>query len=190
MSLHKGKRRLCLILTVLISGLLFWVGPVAMAEAKQQKVFQTPEIEVIFPDSGYAEQALPAQAGPGYFARYSTHLKFCKQPEQPPHMQQVRSADGWLCHFYILPPLEAQALHAEVLKRQAENWTISYQREPGIGTETHAGHPMLVWRQQSGKTRLDHFLVIGPRHNYLFVSSPYGDGERIRNVVSTLKFME
>ncbi|MEZ0369976.1 MAG: hypothetical protein ACAI44_12890 [Candidatus Sericytochromatia bacterium] len=156
-----------------------------------QRVFQNQEIQITFPETGFALKPLPAKSITGYFANWLTHLKFCRQPKQPPHVQQVHSEDGWLCNFYILPRLGKTEVRAEVLKRRSAHTQISYQKEAGIiGEEAHQGHPMLVWREQSGKTRLDHFLIIGPKHNFLFVSSPYGDGEMLRRTVASLRFLD
>ena len=178
----------CLILFCLMSASLLAAEPGLMA-AETNRVFQNQEIKVVFPESGYAAKSVTPKAGAAYFARYLTHLKFCKQPQQPPHVQQVRSEDGWLCSFYILPPLAKEQLKTEILKQQGPHQTLTYQKKPGIGEERHRDRPMLVWRMQSGKTRLDHFLLIGPQHNYLFVSSPYGDGEMTRKTVETLEFL-
>lgn len=158
----------------------------AMAEPSE-RLYRAPDFEVTFPEGGYAAKPLPDTETAGYFRQYDLHIKFCRQPALPPHVQQVRSEDGWLCSFYRLPPLGAGAARAEILARKPEQTTISYAKAEGIGTEAHQDLPMLVWREQSGKTRLDHFLVLGPRHNYLFVSSPYGDGDRIREVLRTLR---
>lgn len=159
------------------------------AESIPNRVFQNGEIKVTFPETGYAVKDKPA-TGTGYFAGYTTRIRFCRQPYQPPHVQQVRSEDGWLCTFYILPPLAEAEVRAEILRQKGKLESITYQKENGIGKETIKGHQVLVWRMQAGKTRLDHFLVLGPKHNYLFVSSPYGDGESTRKVVETLQVLK
>lgn len=192
---------LCLVMIGLYQGLTIPVSPIgsslrfipfsaepAMA-ADLPRHFQTAEIQLTFPESGYAVQALPARPPSGYFDSYSAHLKFCKQPRQPAYVQQVYSDDGWLCHFYELPALKPEQIKPLILKRRTQSVRITYRQKAGIGEETYKGHPLLVWREQAGKTRLDHFLVVGPAHNYLFVSSPYGDGEMIRNVLNTLNFL-
>lgn len=151
-----------------------------------QQIFRNSEITVTFPPDGFAVQTQPKTPGKTYFERYVTHLKFCRQPKAPPHVQQVRSEDGWLCHFYVLPVLEKEKIKALVLQAHPQPGVVTYQKQPGIGEEKWNGHDLLVWREQYGKTRLDHFLVLGPKANYLFVSSPYGDGDRIREIVKTL----
>ena len=50
------------------------------------------------------------------------------------------------------------------------------------------GHRVIRWRFQAGKTRLDHYLLIGKKFNYLFVSSPYGSNGAIEELISRTKF--
>lgn len=179
------KKRLCL--SLISTGML--LTSFAYGSDKTLKTFEHQDLRVDFPEDGFAEQTVPQHPEAEYFSRYQVHLKFCRQPELPAHMQQVRSTDGWLCHFYVLPPLTVEQAKVEILKTQTSDQSISYQKQQGlIGEERFKQHPMLVWRHQSGKTRLDHFLVFGPEQNVLFVSSPYGDGDRIRKIVESLEF--
>lgn len=151
-------------------------------------IFENPEIHVTFPADGYISKSVTPAKTQDYFAQYTTHLKFCRQPTLPSYVQQVRSEDGWLCHFYVLPVLDKAKIKDAILKRDDRHTEITYQKKKGIGEEAINGQPMLVWREQSGKTRLDHFLVLSHQHHYLWVSSPYGDGERMREILKTLQF--
>lgn len=47
--------------------------------------------------------------------------------------------------------------------------------------------PLLKWRYQAGKTRLDHFLLFGKRQNYLFISSPYSSSKDFEKRVGSIK---
>lgn len=152
-----------------------------------KRLFKNDEIEVTFPEDGFASQKIEKEKGEKYLSQYSTYLKFCKQPEQPPYVQQVYSADGWLCAFYILPPWDVDKIKQDLLSGLDKYDQIRYQEQETIGEEIINGNKVLVWRHRRGKTRLDKFLVLGKKHHYLFVSSPYGDGDKIRQIVETVK---
>ena len=49
--------------------------------------------------------------------------------------------------------------------------------------------PVISWRNQRGKTRLDHFLVLGDEHAYHFTSAPYGNGDEIELIIESMNML-
>jgi hypothetical protein len=125
---------------------------------------------------------------PQYLAKSLQTVDFCKWSPQPPHVQQVsRPERGFLCELHVLPAQpEGQVLKIVEAAHQAES--RKHVRNFRLETVTLGKHRVVRWRFQVGKTRLDHFILIGKRHNYLFVSSPYGSNGAIEEIIRNASF--
>ncbi len=125
---------------------------------------------------------------PQHFAKPLQTIDFCKWNPQPPHVQQVsRPRTGFLCELHILPALgesdvlaAVQAAHEQESRKHVRNFRLE--------TVSIGKHRVVRWRFQAGKTRLDHFMLIGKKYNYLFVSSPYGSNGAIEDIISKASF--
>lgn len=125
---------------------------------------------------------------PQHLPQPITTVDFCPWRPQPPEVQQaMRPESGFLCELHILPhAAEAEALdkiksaHANDGRRHVRNFRL---QAVDIGR-----HRVIRWRFQAGKTRLDHFLLMGKKFNYLFVSSPYGSNGMIEDIIVRVKF--
>lgn len=119
-----------------------------------------------------------------YLPQPLTSVDFCPWRPQPPEVQQVmRPERGYLCELHILPfASETQALRA--IRNAHAHESHRYARNGDLRTVEIAGHRVIRWRWQAGKSRLDHFLLIGKKFNYLFVSSPYGSNGGIEEIIS------
>ncbi len=90
-----------------------------------------------------------------------------------------------LSSLYILPELSMKKIKKEIVSYV--NKHLPFQIVDKIKAIEIEGKTVLKWRVQSGKTRLDHFVVFGEKYNYLFVSSPYGTSGAIETVISEMK---
>lgn len=143
--------------------------------------------ELRIPFGDFERRIIPQPPAEGpYFDRYLEIVKFCREPVLPPHIQQVHSSDGWLCEMRVLPIARPGEILAEIesIQPQTGHATITPVNEESIG-----GFTILYWRYQSGKTRLDHFLLPARLHYYLLISSPYGDGENIRKLIESTEYV-
>lgn len=124
-----------------------------------------------------------------YLAKPLQLIEFCPFQPQDPEVQQVGpSESGFLCELYKMP-LE----NAETALELVQNASKVKRKDHGIFRNVEVVKlrdlKVVRWRFQVGKTRLDHFLVIGKKHNYLFVSSAYGSNGSIEEILArtTLK---
>jgi len=147
--------------------------------------FKRQGVTIPFPNGEFEEKEPLYVASDKALHQFAGYVKFCKQPELPPEVQQVMSEDGWLCELTILQKIFAEDIKEEIAELYP---TATYEGEPGIGKETINGREVFVWREQYGKTRLDHFLLLGDVEDYHFVSSPYGDGDTIRTIIQGMSF--
>lgn len=151
-------------------------------------VFSNEEIRIHF--NGQFEPR--EKPGNTQYAKYLPQpiatVDFCPWKPQPPEVQQVmRPERGFLCELHILPgATEEQAMirinaaHANDKRRHVRNFRLQVT---DIG-----GHRVILWRFQAGKTRLDHYLLIGKKFNYLFVSSPYGSNGAMEEIIGRVAF--
>lgn len=151
-------------------------------------VFTNEEIRIDFGGQFEQREKPGTTQYPQHLPQPITTVDFCPWRPQPPDVQQVmRPERGFLCELHILPgATEAQAMHkiqsahANDKRRHVRNFRL---QATDIG-----GHRVIRWRFQAGKTRLDHFLLMGRKFNYLFVSSPYGSNGAIEELISRTKF--
>ncbi len=153
-------------------------------DSKKKKMFSNTEIQVDLGPFEVLEKPQRKKAD-SYFYRVKQQIKFCKQPELPPYVQQVHSESGWLCELYVLGVADEKTVRADIKRSYPENKFGHYSKVQKLKI---AGFDVLKWRYRIGKTRLDHFLVFAKQFHYLFVSSPYGDGARIHKIVETMKY--
>lgn len=126
---------------------------------------------------------------PQHLAKPLQTIDFCKWNPQPPEVQQVsRPERGFLCELHILPAQaesevlkSVRAAHAAEARKHVRNFRLE--------AVTIGKHRVARWRFQVGKTRLDHLVLIGKKHNYLFVSSPYGSNGALEDIVSKVRFL-
>jgi len=125
---------------------------------------------------------------PQHLTKPRQTIDFCKWYPQPPDVQQVmRPERGFLCELHILPgQSEREVMHTVKTAHEAES--RKHVRNFRLETVTIGKHRVVRWRFQVGKTRLDHFILIGKKHNYLFVSSPYGSNGALEDIISKTKF--
>lgn len=166
---------------------LVWVMLVRAISA-ESTVFTNDEISVDFAGT-FAVRETPGET------QYSRHLAkplqtidFCKWQPQPPEVQQVmRPERGFLCELHVLPAqTESRALAKIRSAHSAE--ARQYVRHTGLKAYELAGNRVIRWRFQAGKTRLDHYLLLGKKYHYLFVSSPYGSTGTIEAIIERVKF--
>ena len=99
----------------------------------------------------------------------------------------MRPERGFLCELHILPgAIETKAM-AQIQSAHSAN-KERHVRNVRLEATDIGGHRVISWRWQAGKTRLDHYLLIGKKFNYLFVSSPYGSNGAIEELISRTKF--
>ncbi len=124
---------------------------------------------------------------PAYLPQPVRTIDFCQWQPQPPEVQQVlRPASGFLCELHVLPSRGERTLEQAVRNAVAAKHE-AYQRSFNLRVDKIAGHRVLCWRFQSGKTRLDHFAIAGNKYDYLFVSSPYGSNGMIEEILKSLR---
>ncbi|MFO1479222.1 MAG: hypothetical protein U1F40_03360 [Turneriella sp.] len=151
-------------------------------------IFANEEIRIEF-RSAFAVRDKPGVTQyPRHLPQPLRSLDFCPWQPQPPDVQQVmRPESGYLCELHILPAqAEKQALEQVTAAHAAD--TRKYARNLRLEATDIGSHRVIRWRLQMGKTRLDHFLLIGKRYNYLFVSSPYGSHGALEKVIEEAKF--
>lgn len=114
-------------------------------------------------------------------------IDFCKWNPQPPEVQQVsRPERGFLCELHILPAQnEREVMKTVQAAHEAES--RKHVRNFRLAAVSMGGHRVVRWRFQVGKTRLDHFILIGKKYNYLFISSPYGSNGALEDIISNAK---
>lgn len=151
-------------------------------------VFTNEEIRIDFGGHFELREKPGTTQYPSQLPQPLTTVDFCPWRPQAPEVQQVmRPERGFLCELHILPgATEAKAMaqiqsaHSGNKKRHVRNFRL---QATDIG-----GHRVIHWRFQAGKTRLDHYLLIGKKFNYLFVSSPYGSNGAIEEIIGRAAF--
>lgn len=162
---------------------LILAATVCLQAARKLTVFSNDEIRIEFG----GEFALRDQPGdtlyPQQIAKPVHTIDFCKWNPQPPEVQQVsRPERGFLCELHILPAQnESQVMKTVQAAHAAEN--RKHVRNFRLEAISIGNHRVVRWRFQVGKTRLDHFILIGKKYNYLFVSSPYGTNGALEDII-------
>ncbi len=151
--------------------------------AEDTTVFTTAEIRVDFAGPFNVRIEPGATVYRDLFPRPLQTVDFCRWQAQDPEVQQVsRPETGYLCEMHVLHVKSVQDIMYAVRKS-------SETKRPDRGTNrdlTYSeiyGLKVIQWRFQAGKTRLDHYLLLGKKYNYLFISSPYGSQGTIESVL-------
>ena len=148
--------------------------------------FSNEEVIINFVPDGYLVKKVNNKIfNNDYFNKYNKFFKFCKMSPLPEYMQQPSSSDGWFCHFYVLPYEPEDKVKSFIPSMYQKN---RFSRKFEVKTIKINKFNVLRWRYQIGKTRLEHFLVLGNQYNYLFISSPYGESSRVLQVIRTMRF--
>lgn len=153
-------------------------------------VFTNEEIYIDFGGQFEPREKPGTTLYPRYLPEPLTTVDFCPWQPQPPEVQQVmRPERGFLCELHILPAFtEAQALIA--VKKAHAHESHKHARNSGLEAFSLGSYRVIRWRWQAGKSRLDHFLLIGKKFNYLFVSSPYGSNGTIESILNRVQFRQ
>ncbi|MBN8221517.1 MAG: hypothetical protein J0L53_11375 [Spirochaetes bacterium] len=110
-------------------------------------------------------------------------VDFCRWQPQDPDVQQVnRPETGYLCEMHILHVQSVAEIMAAV-RKSSEKPRADRGTSRNLTYSEFHGLRVIQWRFQAGKSRLDHFLVLGKAYNYLFVSSPYGSNGLIEEIL-------
>lgn len=156
------------------------------AKETSAETFRNDEIEVPFNEQVRILNGDFTPAAEGYFLKVVQQVRFCQWQERPGHIQSVGpGSDGYLCNFYVLPPLSEKAATGKIQRTFKKKSPVSLLTEPEamqIGW-----FRLLKWRYAIGKTRLDHYLVFGKKYNYLFVSWPYGSNGSIEKIIGGMR---
>ena len=99
----------------------------------------------------------------------------------------IFSYEIYLSTLFVLPKKSQRKL-----KKEIQQYVIDhppYQIAGSIKKNKIGDKKVLQWLLRAGKTRLDHYMVLGKQHNYLFVSSPYSSNGHIETVIAKLKFI-
>lgn len=153
-------------------------------------VFTNEEVQIDFGGQFQRRESPGATLYPHRLPDPLTTVDFCPWRPQPPEVQQVmRPESGYLCELHILPAAtEAQALIA--VKKAHSHESHKHARNSGLEAFSLGDHRVIRWRWQAGKSRLDHFLLIGKKFNYLFVSSPYGSNGTLEAILTRVQFRQ
>ncbi len=93
-----------------------------------------------------------------------------------------------LSTLYIMPKISMKKLIVEIEDYILKN--PPYQITNPIKKVKIDKRRVLSWRAQTGKTRLDHYMIFGEMYNYLFVSSPYSSNGVIESVISEMEILK
>jgi len=151
--------------------------------ADQATIFSNAEIDIDF-GGPYSVRIEPGSTVyRDLLTRPLQTIDFCAWQPQDPEVQQVTKPEGgYLCELHLLHP------------RSVADWmkavrTAGEKKRPDRGKtrdltfiEIH-GLRVITWRFQAGKSRLDHYLVLGKKYHYLFISSPYGSNGTIEGIL-------
>ncbi|MCH2042561.1 MAG: hypothetical protein MK212_00350 [Saprospiraceae bacterium] len=96
------------------------------------------------------------------------------KPKLGPTYAPLQPSFGNLASLYILPKISEKKIRQLVSQYVQELDGFQLTKIPV--REQIGKHTVWKWRYQSGKSRYDHFLVLGENLNYLFVSSAYSAG--------------
>lgn len=163
------------------------LGTSAIAEPPlPTDAFRNEEVELSFQEPIRILSSDFSPAAEGYFSRISRQVRFCAWRRRPSDVQQLLpSQDGFLCDFYVLPPLPPEPARLEIEKNFRKKETPFHMTPP---REEQIGEfRVLSWRFQKGKSRFDHYLAFGRRHNYLFVSWPYGSNGELEKLIRGMR---
>ena len=151
-------------------------------------VYSNEEIRIDFGGQFEPREKPGTTQYPQHLPQPLTTVDFCPWRPQPPEVQQVmRPERGFLCELHILPGAPEAKAMAQIQSAHAGN-RERHVRNFWLQVTDIGGHRVIRWRFQAGKTRLDHFLLIGRKFNYLFVSSPYGSNGTIEEILARTKF--
>lgn len=152
-------------------------------------VFTNEEIRIDFGGQFQPREQPGATQYPKHLPQPLRTIDFCAWQPQPPEVQQVmRPERGFLCELHIMPLISEKQVESAV--------TAAQKQQKGLIRHTSAqrikagSHPVLRWRFQAGKTRLDHLLLNGKKFSYLFVSSPYGSNGSIEEIIARSTWLE
>jgi hypothetical protein len=152
--------------------------------AAQPASFTNKEVAIDFAGPFAVRDQPGATLYPQLLAKPLQTVDFCKWYPAPPEVQQVSRPDrGYLCELHILPAQSERKTFQQV-EAAHEAESRKHVRNFRLETVTIGKHRVVRWRFQAGKTRLDHFILIGKKYNYLFVSSPYGSNGSIEEIIS------
>jgi len=98
----------------------------------------------------------------------------------------MRPENGFLCELHILP-FQTNSTALEIIQSASKEKRADRSGIQNLTSEKLYGFDVIRWRFQTGKTRLDHYLLIGKKHNYLFISSPYGSHGSMEGILSRTK---
>lgn len=151
--------------------------------------YATEDIRVDF-GGAYSQRAVPGKTVYGSeMPQPEATVDFCAWQPQPAHVQQVmRPENGYLCEMHVMPAQTAEEI-LPLLERQARKKRPDHAQTFRVESVVIGGHRVVRWRFQAGKTRLDHFVVTGKKHNYLFVSSPYGSNGAIEEIIKRVRLL-
>lgn len=160
---------------------------VGFSVADQPLLYSNTEIEIDFGGPFQVRIEPGSTVYRDALARPLQSVDFCRWQQQDPEVQQIsRPESGFLCEMHILHPRSVNAWMtairaAAVAKRtdRGKTFDLTY-------SEIH-GLRVIQWRFQAGKTRLDHYILMGKKYHYLFISSPYGSNGAIEEVLARTK---
>jgi len=163
-------------------------------------IYKNSEIEIRFPGSykevekGHFWSEINKSYVKGYFFELEKEISFHEDDQEKFYTaengeiietQHVITSNGYLSTLYIYPAIEKASLLAEIEKAfKPENLSVSYRK---VNEVKFGDLKVLNWRTQNKKNRFEYYLVLGKIHNYLFISTPYGEQEYIENVLHNIK---
>lgn len=111
------------------------------------------------------------------------------EPEQEQKITNyapLQPSFGDLASLYILPKVSDKEIKKAVNK-YVQDLDV-FQLTKVLESIKIGEHKVWKWRYQAGKSRYDHFLLIGDTYNYLFVSSAYSAGNGgLEKIIQNLK---
>ncbi|MDF1549912.1 MAG: hypothetical protein P1P88_18940 [Bacteroidales bacterium] len=166
-------------------------------------LFKTEDVEIKFPGSylelekGSFYSVNNHDYKEGYFHTFEKEIHFCEDHAQKYEttddgeiipLQTVDTDDGYLCSLSILPLIEEKPLFEEIKKAFEPKGALASLI--GIEKIKVNKHKVIKWKAQNGKTRLVHYMLKAKNHYYLFISSPYGDGDYVEKIISEVKLLK
>ncbi len=165
----------------------------------KDRYFQNDEVRIFFPNNEFEKQDITTQNQSGYFDAINTRIRFCAvYIPKSPEVQYVNSSDGWLCELDVLPAISIADVEQEIVQKFGDSYStvtnigseqVDGKRLAGVLQRVINGFDVLQWRHEIGKTRLEYSLVFGKKHNYLLISSPYGDGATIESIIQKIQML-
>ena len=177
------------------------------AQKKNKKntrmIYKNDEIEISFPGSFREVEKDQFMAATnktyesGYFYELEKKIRFHEDDQEKFYTaedgtmiptQHIMSSSGYLSILYIFPVVEKSVLLLEIEKAFKPEKSVVKYREV---SETKINElNLLNWRTQQGKNRFEYYLLLGGRHNYLFISTAYGEKDYIENILRNTKFLK